>query len=187
MYPEPKYEFYPGGLPFLRDSKQGQHLVYSMLRRPDGVYVLNFSSLLVIDFDTPSARHVASDAVVGAGLPELQQALSRADAVFERYGFPGGATWRIHKTAGGYHAFRMDLAIPPSKEVADMLLDITCDPGYASLVRNTLTWPIRVSKKSPNEAKVFSVVQEATGPSPICEECRLQIWLYEQMVEKYGS
>lgn len=182
----PEYSFFPGGLPYIRDSRNRMHLVYDMLERRDGLFVLNFPSLLTIDFDTPSDRHVADDAVVGHTLTELVSLLQGSDAVFTKHGYPPSATWRIHKTAGGFHAFRMDVAIPPTKQAAALLADLPCDPGYVSLVRNTQTWPIRVSRKRKDEVHIYSVVEEKLG-GDICEECRLQVWLYEQMVKKYGN
>lgn len=178
---------FPGGLCYARDEQGRIMLLYEALQREDGVRVLNFPSLLMLDYDTPSLRHHSPSSVIGTSLEDFKKRLLDSDEVFAKYGYPIEATWRIHRTAGGYHAFRMDTAIPPSHRAAAAIYEIGCDPGYAMLVRNTRTWPIRLTRKTKTETVIYTVVEEMFGGTEVCKECKLQINLYGALVRLHNA
>lgn len=179
--------YFDGGLPYERCG-EGLQIPVEVLHRSDGVAVLNMPSLLMVDYDLPSDRHLLKASQTGKSLEHLCTLLRGADALWEKYGLPPGpATWRIHRTAGGYHAFRMDAPIVPDKAACAVLEALNCDPGYVSLVRNTQYWPIRVSRKSADEVAVYTVVEEIFGGEVECDECRAQIKVYAALVVSYAD
>jgi hypothetical protein len=177
----------PGGT-LVHQSAPDQYQVLFKLMTRNHIAIMNFTSLLMIDFDTPSDRHSFEYSIVGETLEDLKRNLITNDHVFVKYGYPDRATWRIHQTAGGFHAFRMDVTISPEDPVVpDMLTELVCDPGYVALIKNVKTWSIRVSKKNDKEDQVYRVIETAFGGDGIiCDECAIQIALYEELVRRHA-
>jgi hypothetical protein len=154
----------------------------TILERKDGIRVFNMPTLMMLDFDKPSDRHLRRESITVQSLEDVERRLELADELLERHGLPPGpSSWELYETPGGYHAFRMDAEVPPTPAAAAFLIDIGVDPGYASLVRNTRAWPVRVTPKS--EADYVARRLRATGETH-CSNCLLQLRTHDALIEK---
>lgn len=172
------------GARYIVSERGDRTLLTQRLRREDGVMVVNFNSIMIIDYDLPSERHLVNTSEQGASYEKLLLGLAELDNMWGEYGLPSGpATWRIHRTAGGFHAFRLDAPVSAKNGKAhELLFASLCDKRYAGLVRNTKLWPVRTSKKRPEESEVFVVIEDAvsfSGDVVINAECADQLRAYE--------